>query len=48
MGLGSSDYDERDPWIQRFISKTDDGELSLDVNVSSESEVHQFTPHQLL
>ncbi|CAB1113870.1 unnamed protein product [Ectocarpus sp. CCAP 1310/34] len=35
LGLGASDYDERDPWIQRFISKTDDGELSLDVNVSS-------------
>ncbi|CAM9270645.1 unnamed protein product [Ectocarpus fasciculatus] len=32
LGLDSSDYDERDPWIQRFISKTDDGELSLDVN----------------
>lgn len=27
------DYDERDPWTQRFISKTDDGELSLDVDV---------------
>ncbi|CAN0263920.1 unnamed protein product [Ectocarpus sp. 12 AP-2014] len=32
LGLGASDYDERDPWVQRFISKTDDGELSLDVN----------------
>ncbi|CAN0263621.1 unnamed protein product [Pylaiella littoralis] len=32
-GLGSPEYDERDPWIQRFISKTDDdGELFLDVN----------------
>lgn len=32
-GLPTSDYDQRDPWTQRFISKTDGGELSLDVNV---------------
>lgn len=44
LGLSSSDYDERDPWIQRFISKTDDGELSLDVNVSSYSpHTYRFT-----
>lgn len=28
-----SDHDERDPWIKRFISRTDDGQLSLDVEV---------------
>lgn len=36
-GSGSGEYDERDPWTQRFISKTDDGELSLDVNVRERS-----------
>lgn len=35
-GLGSLEYDERDPWTQRFISKTEeDGELFVDVNVST-------------
>lgn len=33
--LSSPDFDERDLWTQRFITKTDDGELSLDVKVSS-------------
>lgn len=41
-GSGSGEYDERDPWTQRFISKTDDGELSLDVNVSSMALITQF------
>lgn len=31
--LGCFDYDEKDPWTQRFICQTDDGGLSLDVNV---------------
>lgn len=29
------DYDETDPWTQRFISKADDGKLSLDVQVKT-------------
>lgn len=50
-GSGSCEYDERDPWTQRFISKTDDGEISLDVNVSlmNPSETtrgrESFLPH---
>lgn len=33
QGLARPDYDERDTWTQRFLSKTEDGQLSLDVNV---------------
>ncbi|CAM9615424.1 unnamed protein product, partial [Hapterophycus canaliculatus] len=36
--LNSPDFDERDLWTQRFITKTDDGELSLDVNAMNGPE----------
>lgn len=32
--INFNDHDERDPWIKRFISRTEDGELSLDVEVN--------------
>lgn len=29
----TQDYDDKDPWIHRFISKADDGEMRFDVKV---------------
>lgn len=31
--LASPGHDENDPWTQRFVSRTDDGRLVVDVQV---------------